>query len=87
MPIGITMEFLAILMGGFIGAACRRWIPDNIKVLLPSIFGGCAIALGAVYVVKVVNLPPIILALILGTVIGQSFNIEDSLSVFLRNYS
>ena len=79
MPIGITVVFFAIFVGGFIGATCRRWVPENIKVLLPSIFGGCAIALGAVYVVKVVNLSPIILALILGTIIGQAFNIEDKL--------
>lgn len=79
MPIGITVVFFAILVGGFIGAACCRWIPESIKGLLPSIFGGCAIALGAVYVVKVANLPPIILALILGTIIGQTFNIEDKL--------
>jgi hypothetical protein len=80
MPIGITINFFAILLGGLIGAVSHRWIPDNIKALLPSIFGGCGLALGITFIVKVVNLPPVILALIIGTIIGQSLNIEDKLT-------
>lgn len=82
MPIGITINFLAILFGGFIGAISLRWIPDDIKTLLPSIFGGCGLALGITFIVKVVNLPPIILALIIGTIIGQSLDIENKLTIF-----
>jgi len=81
-PVGVTVNFFAILMGGLIGAISHRWIPDNIKALLPSIFGGCGLALGITFIVKVVNLPPVILALILGTIIGQMLNIEDKVINF-----
>ena len=47
------------------------------------IFASCAFSLGISLIVKVVNLPPVVLALILGTAIGELLDIESR----LRNVS
>lgn len=83
MPIGIIVDFFAILFGGLIGAVSQDRIPEKIKITLPMIFASCAFSLGISLIVKVVNLPPVVLALILGTAIGELLDIESR----LRNVS
>lgn len=80
MPIGIIADCLAICFGGLIGALGGDRIPDKIKLTLPSIFATCALALGVTLIVQVVNLEPVVLALILGTAIGELLGIEDRLN-------
>lgn len=79
MPTGIIVDCLAICCGGLIGALGADRIPDKIKVTLPLIFATCALALGVTLVVQVVNLEPVVLALILGTAIGEVLDIENRL--------
>lgn len=83
MSIGIIVDFFAIFFGGLIGALSKDRIPEKIKVALPMIFAACAFSLGTSLIVKVVNFPPVVLALILGTVIGELLDIENR----LRNVS
>ena len=70
MPVGIITNCLSIFFGGLIGATCRERILTNLKVTLPMIFATCAFSLGINLIVKVVNLQPVVLALILGTAVG-----------------
>lgn len=83
MPIGIIVDCAAIFFGGLIGALSQNRIPEKIKVALPMIFATCAFSLGTNLIVKVVNLPPVVLSLILGTAIGELLDIENR----LRNVS
>ena len=83
MSIGVIVDVFAIFFGGLIGAFSQDRIPEKLKVALPMIFAACAFSLGTNLIVKVVNLPPVVLALILGTVIGELLDIEDR----LRNVS
>lgn len=79
MPVGIITNCLSIFFGGLIGATCRERIPTNLKVTLPMIFATCAFSLGINLIVKVVNLQPVVLALILGTAVGVLLDIEGKL--------
>jgi uncharacterized membrane protein YqgA involved in biofilm formation len=79
MPVGVIVNCLAISLGGLIGALARERIPEKIKQNLPVIFSVCAMALGITLIVGVKNLPPVVLALILGTAIGEVLDIEEKL--------
>lgn len=70
MPIGIIVNTLAIALGGLIGAKGGSRIPAVLKEKLNLIFGICAMGIGITSIVLLVNLPAVILALILGTIIG-----------------
>lgn len=79
MPVGVILDCLGIFCGGLIGALSRDRIPAKIGVALPMVFGSCALALGVNLLVKVANLPPVVLALILGTTAGELLDIEGKL--------
>ncbi|HOQ75395.1 MAG TPA: DUF554 domain-containing protein [Thermoclostridium sp.] len=88
MPIGIITNCLAILFGGLIGTIGRKVVPERLKQKLPVVFAGCALALGITLVIEVKNLAPVVLAIIVGTAIGELLRIEDRLhnmTVILQN--
>ena len=76
MPIGIMLDSACVLTGGLIGAAVRKRIPDRIKGSLNIIFGICAIAIGINSFMKLESLPAVILALIVGAVIGELLDLD-----------
>ncbi|MCR4402312.1 MAG: DUF554 domain-containing protein [Firmicutes bacterium] len=80
MPVGVLVDCTAIVFGGLIGACGHNRIPERIKVTLPVIFATCALALGITLIVKVINIEPVVLALILGTAVGERLGIEDYLN-------
>lgn len=77
MPIGVMVNSSAVLLGGLIGALVGNKIPENVKKALPVIFGSSAMAIGVTLIVKVKNLSAVVLALILGTIIGELIRISD----------
>lgn len=79
MPIGVIVDCTAIFFGGLIGALSRDRIPERVKAALPMIFAICGFSMGITLIVKVVNLPPVVLSLILGTAIGTFLDIEGGL--------
>ncbi len=79
MPIGVTINCLAVLLGGLIGAKLKSRIPENLIEKLPTVFGLSALTIGVFLIAKLENLAPVILAIILGTIIGELFQIEDNL--------
>lgn len=70
MPIGIIVNSLAIALGGLIGAKGGNKIPAVLKEKLTLIFGICALGIGISSIMLMQNMPAVILALILGTIIG-----------------
>ena len=70
MPIGVICNVLAVALGGVIGAAGGKKLSDELKQKLNLIFGICSMGIGISSIILMQNMPAVILALILGTMIG-----------------
>lgn len=76
LPVGPLIDSVATLSGALIGAALGHKIPDSLKKMLPLTFGAASMAMGVVMINKVHILPAVILALLLGAILGELFKIE-----------
>ncbi|EOF4704829.1 MAG: DUF554 domain-containing protein [Klebsiella huaxiensis] len=76
MPVGIFVCSGSLLVGAIFGASLNRFIPEHLKKTLPLIAGLISISMGVFFLNKLVNLPPIALAVIVGTIIGSLAHIE-----------
>ncbi|SQC17349.1 membrane protein [Klebsiella pneumoniae] len=74
MAIGIFVCSGSLLVGALAGASLNRFIPEHFKKTLPLIAGLISISMGIFFVNKLHNLPPIALAIIVGT-IGNDSNL------------
>ncbi len=74
--VGPLVNAAAILFGGAAGAFLGRRIPRRIGERLPLVFGCVAIGLGISMIVKATSLPPVVLSLILGTILGETIQLE-----------
>lgn len=80
MPIGITTNVLAVLLGTLLGGAIRRFVPEHLGENLPKIFGICAFTIGVLTVNKVQTLPVVIISVISGFVIGELLRIDRAVA-------
>lgn len=76
MPIGLISNCAAVFLGGVIGAAVGRYVKPGTKDVLTVVFGLAAISNGIISVIKVQAMPPVIMAVIVGTFIGELLNLE-----------
>ncbi|QTF09316.1 DUF554 domain-containing protein [Brenneria izadpanahii] len=74
--IGPLINGAAILIGGGLGVALRRFIPQRLQDGLPPAFAMVSIAMGVTLVVKVQQLPAVALAIIIGVAIGELCRME-----------
>lgn len=79
MPYGVIVNCAAIFAGGVIGAILKNRFSEKLKEALPNIFGLSAITIGITLIVKLESLSAVILAMIVGTVIGELLNLEENL--------
>lgn len=70
MPIGVIINALSVLLGGFLGVVVGRYMKEDFKNTLTQIFGLCALGMGVSSVVLMKNMPAVILAVIVGTMLG-----------------
>jgi uncharacterized membrane protein YqgA involved in biofilm formation len=77
MPVGPIIDSIATLLGAVLGALFSAKIPERLKVKLPVTFGAISMAMGIFMIAKVSLLPPVILALLIGTIIGELLEIEE----------
>lgn len=77
MPIGLLSNCAGVFVGGLIGTACGKYLTERMKEVLTMIFGVAAIANGIVSVIKVESMPPAILAVIVGTFLGELIQLEQ----------
>lgn len=75
-PRGVILDCCCVLMGANAGTLLRNKIPARLQEPLMVIFGMCAIAIGMVSVIKLESLPAVLLALILGTIIGELIDLD-----------
>ncbi len=79
MPIGIIVNSLCVVVGGILGTFAGKFISARLKLVLPMAFSLGAMAMGITNIIKVNCLPAVILALLLGTIVGVLLDIEKAL--------
>lgn len=80
MPIGIITNCTVIIIGGVCGVLLQKYIPARIISALSSMFGIASIVIGVTLIVKFTALPAVILALILGTILGEALHLENRIA-------
>lgn len=76
MMIGPLVNGATVIIGSISGAVLGERINENMRTKLPLVFGCCSMSLGVVMIGKVHYLPATILAIILGSILGELFCIE-----------
>lgn len=79
MPYGVIINCATVFVGGVIGAFLKNRFSEKLKEALPNIFGLSAITIGITLIIKLESLSAVILAMIVGTVIGELLNLEENL--------
>ncbi len=80
MPIGIITNVMAVFIGTIIGSRIKQVLPSYLMNELPKIFGICSVTIGIMSVIGVRTLPMVIMATILGFIIGELLNINQFVS-------
>lgn len=75
--VGIIADALAVIAGGIVGTLFGNRLPSDFISKLNSAFGVCAMGMGVTSIVLLENLPVVILAVVLGTVIGLAIRLES----------
>lgn len=83
MPYGVLADIFCIILGGIIGPNLNIKITYKYREPLIKIFGISALAVGIVSFIKVNCLPCVILALILGFILGEFFDLDTKLKSLL----
>lgn len=85
--IGPIINGAAIIVGGLIGASVGKTIPARVREALPMTFGCAAIGIGVALITKIHTIPAVVLALLIGSLIGELLKLErgiEKLSLKLR---
>ena len=80
MVIGPFINASAVLLGGVLGALLSQRLPERIRVSMTSIFGLASLGIGILLVVKCANLPAMVLATLLGALIGEMCLLEKGVN-------
>lgn len=80
MVIGPFINASAVLVGGVIGALLSQRLPERIRVSMTSIFGLASLGIGILLVVKCANLPVMVLATLVGALIGEFCYLEKGIN-------
>jgi len=70
----------AVLLGGVLGAVLSQRLPERIRSSMPSIFGLASMGIGILLVIKCANLPVMVLATLLGALIGEFCYLEKGIN-------
>lgn len=84
MPYGVIIDSAAVFLGGIMGAFLKKYFPDRLKAALPNVFGLSAITMGVTLIIVLDSLSAVVLAMILGTVMGELLDLESGLVHGLR---
>lgn len=84
MPIGVITNCSAVLFGGILGTIFGKFISKETEQALTVTFGLGAVAIGITSIMKYSATTPVILALILGTAIGNLLKLEKRIEGLFR---
>ncbi len=79
MPIGIIVNSIAIVIGGAVGTAVGPRLNEKFKTDLNMVFGVCAMTMGVSSIVLMQNMPAVILAVIVGTILGFVLHLGEKI--------
>ena len=74
--IGPYVNGAALLVGSVAGALIGPKLNDNIRTRMPMVFGCSSMGLGIAMIVKVKLLAPVMLAMVLGSLLGEIIQLE-----------
>ena len=77
MPIGVLTNVAAVALGGIFGGLASGHLSKELCKRLDLVFGLSAMGLGIMSIVLMQNMPAVILALILGTLLGTVIHVDD----------
>lgn len=83
-PKGILMDCCCVLLGTNVGSIIKERVPERIKQPMNVIFGISAMAIGMVSLIKLDTLPAVILALILGALIGEVVDLDRRIKTLFQ---
>lgn len=76
MPIGITTDVCATFAGAILGLLIGKKLPESLKNALNNIMGIAAITMGIVLIMRQKTLSAVVLAVILGCIVGEIIQLE-----------
>ena len=76
MLIGPYVNGSAVVIGGLVGAFLGTRLPERIRMALPMTFGLCSMGLGIMLIVKVKYMPAVVLAMVIGAMVGELLYVE-----------
>ena len=77
--IGPFVNGASVVLGSLTGASMGNRISENLRTKMPLVFGVSSMGLGIAMIVKVKFLPAVILALLVGTMIGELIHLETGI--------
>lgn len=77
MPWGIIVDCSSVALGGLLGGTLGKYFPQRICDYLSKFFGITSIAVGINLIGQTQSLSPVILALLLGAIIGEALKLEE----------
>lgn len=76
MPLGVFVNVISVVLGALTGSLISDHLPDSLKKTMTTVFGFCAMGMGIISIVKIKNMPAVIFAVIIGTLIGTLLNLD-----------
>ena len=77
MPVGVLVNVASVLVGGLLGTVLGKLLSKELRQKLNLVFGLCSMGIGIASIVQMQNMPAVVLALIVGTIIGTAFHLND----------
>ncbi|WAJ23990.1 DUF554 domain-containing protein [Lacrimispora xylanolytica] len=84
MPQGVIINCMTVFVGGILGAFLKSHFPKKLSEALPNIFGLSAISMGVYLIIRLQSLAAVVLAIIVGTVLGELLGLEENLLAGLK---
>ena len=76
MPVGALVNCAAVVLGGLLGSLVGDRLSEGLKETLTTVFGVCALTMGITSVVLMRNMPAVVFAVIVGTLLGILLDLD-----------
>lgn len=83
--IGPYINGAALLAGSVAGGLVGPYLNDNLRERMPMVFGCASMGIGVTMIVKVKFLAPVVLALVVGTLLGELVQLETRIQNAARS--